>query len=490
MRVLLAGYNVDSDILGEIKEKSGYDKDNLTPETFSAAYARISRDPRPIDEIRQDAREEVERTRKSNKAIIFNLGHSSVAEHAVFNFDIVGLSRYAMEYLEKFRLASFTEKSQRYITLDGNFILPEDVREAGLESEFTAMISKQNALYDKLYDKLREHVFTKHEELAADPKKTSLLEGWAKEDARYVTALATGAQVGMTVNARTLELMLRRFASCPLAEIRELGRNLYDLVEKIAPSIIRYHEANPLDECTYPEIKALASEIVSAKADNADEAEVNLVSFDKDGDDLVGAALLHSSGLASMDECKKVFSSLDDDKKKDLFKASFKNLQLYNSVLREFEYASLLFEVNISAACFGQLKRHRMSSMTVQPYDPSLGIKIPDAIQEIGMQDEFMAVADESASLYSKIKGACPNSAEYILTNAHKRRVLIRTNLRELYHISRLREDAHAQWDIRNISRMMREEAEKVMPLACMLIGGKDVFADVYENVFGAVPTR
>jgi thymidylate synthase ThyX len=117
MKVYLAGYNIDTEVLNDLK-KSGKERKDLTPEVLSAAYARISRDPRPINEIRVDAKNEVERARKSNSSIIFKMGHHSVAEHAVFNFDILGVSRLAMEELEKFRLSSYTEKSQRYITLD------------------------------------------------------------------------------------------------------------------------------------------------------------------------------------------------------------------------------------------------------------------------------------------------------------------------------------------------------------------------------------
>ena len=58
--------------------------DHFTPETLSAAYARISRNPAPIPELRDKARKEVDKARRSNQAIIFGLGHSSVAEHAVF----------------------------------------------------------------------------------------------------------------------------------------------------------------------------------------------------------------------------------------------------------------------------------------------------------------------------------------------------------------------------------------------------------------------
>ena len=38
-------------------------------------------------------------------------------------FDILGCSRLAIEALEWHRLCSYTEKSQRYITLDGDFVV-------------------------------------------------------------------------------------------------------------------------------------------------------------------------------------------------------------------------------------------------------------------------------------------------------------------------------------------------------------------------------
>ncbi len=150
MKVHLAGFNVDTAVLRELEEKTGKRKD-LTPEVLSAAYARISRDSRPINEIRKDAREEVGQVRKSNRTIIFKMGHHSVAEHAVFNLDILGVSRFAMEELEKFRLCSYTEKSQRYITLDKDFVIPEEIKGKPLEKMFVDMIREQNEAYFKLF---------------------------------------------------------------------------------------------------------------------------------------------------------------------------------------------------------------------------------------------------------------------------------------------------------------------------------------------------
>jgi len=392
-----------------------------------------------------------------------------------------------MEELEKFRLCSYTEKSQRYITLDKDFVIPDEIKKTSLEGIFVDMINEQNETYFEFFEKLKKHVFEKHKDLAANPKNHSLLEGWAKEDARYVTALATEAQVGQTINARNLELMLRRFASHPSSEVKNLGRAIYKEITEVAPSIVLFHEENDRDQKTYPELKNSVDDIID-DAGITDDKEVKLVEFTKDGDILVLAALLHTSSNTSYEQCRSLARSLPEDKQKEIFKVAWQNMQFYDSMLREFEYVNLTFNVSLSAACFGQLKRHRMSTITAQAYEPSLGVTIPESIKEIKQESRFQKIIDKTNQVYEKIKREIPLAAPYILTNAHRKRVLIRLNARELYHISRLREDTHAQWDIQNISCAMTDEAKVVMPLAFGLIGGKDKYNEIYKNIFGRLP--
>lgn len=490
MKVYLAGYNVDTQVLSELEEKTGK-RGDLTPEVLSAAYARISRDPRPINEIRKEAREEVEKSRRSNSTIIFKMGHHSVAEHAVFNLDLIGVSRFAMEEVEKFRLCSYTEKSQRYVTLDKDHVVPEAIKGTPLEKKFTDMVHRQNEAYFELLEKLKEHVFSKHSDLAADPKKHNMLEGWAKEDARYITALATESQVGLTINARNLELMLRRFASNTLEEVRTLGKTIFEQIAEVAPSIIIFNEANPRDLNTYPELRKTVSGFTDKIEPNdsfPDGEEVSLVEYTEDADDIIAASLIHVSEGLSYQQCKFIVKNMSVNEKEGLFKAAWRNMQFYDSMLREFEYVNLTYNVVLSSACFGQLKRHRMSTITSQEYDPSLGLTIPENIKEIQMEGYFTDVASRTNEVYDEIKKEVPGVAPYILTNAHRKRILIRLNARELYHVSRLREDAHAQWDIQNVSRDMAEKAKKVMPLTLGFIGGKDRFNDIYQNIFGALP--
>lgn len=492
MEVILAGCNVDYGAISDFA--TGRLKgEQLTPETIAAAYARISRDDRRVDELRALARQEVEKARQSNRNIVFGMGHNSIAEHAVFNFDILNVSRLFVEVLERSRLASYTEKSQRYVLLQDDFVVPPEVREAGLESVFRDAVGEQNDLYHRLYTRLRSYVFKEHPELARDQANNTLLEGWAKEDARYVIALATETQLGMTVNARSLERMIRHLAASSLSEARDCGRRLYEVAVRIAPSLVRYVEPQDYDRLVS---EALAETMVRLRTQTGDiperehggaiaaAEEVKLLGATADADDRVVAALLHSADDLSWEDCRGIVAKMDVREKAEVIKTVCRHMQVYDSVRREFENVALHFELEISASCFAQLKRHRMATITCQEYNPILGFTVPQAICEVGMEQDFRETMARTEAVYYRIKKVVPTAAAYILTNAHRRRVGMKINARELYHIARLRTDQHAQWDIRNIADKMMALGREVMPLTLMLAAGKDNFPSLVARIY------
>lgn len=490
MKIILAGYNLDFETIREFQELRP-EAQNLTPETVSAAYARISRSPKPVDELRALARQEVEKARQSNRNIIFEMGHSSIAEHAVFNIDVIGVSRLLVEEIEKFRLCSYTEKSQRYVLLKDDFVIPEEIREAGLEEIFVSTVRDQNRFYHELYEKLKPYVFEKHKDLAADPANRSMLEGLAKEDARYILSLAIETQLGMTLNARNLELMLRRLVAHPLAEAKEYSRKLYEITKEIAPSLIRYTEATDYDLLTRQalkdKIKVLnkgEQQVRRAVLGEHKDKNVSLVYATPDADDRIIASLIHSSSNFPLSRCLQIGSSMDRREKEGLMKTALRHMKSYDSVLREFENVELHFELIISASCFAQMKRHRLATITCQEYDPSLGVTIPPAIEEIGMDKAFTEVVTQTEKTYEQIEQRTPLAAGYILTNSHRKRISMKINARELYHIARLRGDIHAQWDIRAMTEQMVKLGKSVMPLTLMLATGKDSFASLHNQAF------
>lgn len=129
-----------------------------------------------------------------------------------------------------------------------------------------------------------------------------------------------------------------------------------------------------------------------------------------------------------------------------------------------------------------------MATLTTQKYNPALGVTVPPSIEEIGNKNEYLEMIARTNDVYALFTERLEQGAEYVLTNAHRKRVLFKVNSRELYHISRLREDRTAQWDIRQVVGKMTELAGQVMPLTLLLIGSKDNYSDVYKEVFRRRP--
>ena len=482
MKVILAGYNVDAEILRELKERAQWEADNVTPETLSAAYARISRDSRDIEHLRAESRTATDKARRSNETIIFGLGHASVAEHAVFNLDIVGVSRLAAEAVQQFRLASYTEKSQRYITLDGDFVTPPGITAAGLASLFQETVAFQNECYRRLYAALREHLFQKHAALLTEKNGERTVDGWAKEDARYVVSLATKTQFGMTVNARELEHMLRRLRADQRAEIRALAEAIYREVAALSPSLIKYTTPTAYD-CERPrELRHILAGKTPVDASPA--LLVRLVAHDPDPDATVCAALLFAYGKVPYETAYQRACAMGPEERRSLIRASLSHRACWDRVDRAFETITFTYELIVSATNYAQLKRHRMTTQLVQGYDTVLGVTVPPVIAETGQERLFREAIARTENCFVRIAAAVPDEQEYILTNAHRRRVLMTLNARELYHFAALREDEHAQWDIRETARCMHAAAKTVAPHTFMMLCGKSDFDARCNTVF------
>ena len=506
-------------------------RDNWTPETIAAAYARVSRDPRSVTELRAVARHEVDRARRSNEAIVYGLGHASVAEHVVFNFDVMGLSRLAVETLERRRLASFTEKSQRYILVDEDWVVPAELRGSSAEAAFRALVSEQSSFYRRAHDRLLPAFLAEQASGVTDHDSRRAAQGMAREDARYGLGLATTVQLGLTLNARSLEGLLARCAADSLAEVRDLGKALLEAAGGLAPSLVKHTEPTPYlrearsrlaeavaavasladpttnpaagptsaptsapiaDSTSAPSSDSIPTPIPARTPDPVDaspEGGVRLIGTTPDPDGALVAALLFTGGAGPMERCRALAARLGPQDRRRVAWSHLTPLGPHDAVLREYELVAAEFEVVVSAACYAQLKRHRMATIVPLPYDPGLGVTVPDSVERAGLGEELRRLADRATEVWlaidalarpgeaAPLAGGGRPAAAYALVNAQRRRVLVRMNARELHHFSRLREDAHAQWDIRRVAGRMLALARERMPITLALAGGKDRFA-------------
>lgn len=481
MQINLAGFNIDTDVLEQLlADSSPKARDALTPEVLSAAYARISRAPDSVDALRRKAAEDVAAARVLAEKIVFGYGHASVSEHAVFNFDLIDVSRLAIEAVEHARLCSYTEKSQRYVTFDKDkeeYVIPQEVAESGFEHLFRDFIRETHEQY---------HLILARIEGQERPQG-----GSAQEDARYISTLAVTGQFGMTLNARNLECMVRRLAAHPLAEAREIGKTLFEKAKALAPSLFKYEEPEPF-RAALPKVleQVLRLRVQSGFAASPVEllaGPAALESGESSGDLLILAALIHQTSQAPFEACHHSLGRLTPADRQAFMKQVLAQMDVYSAAPRCFELCDCTFELVVSASCFAQLKRHRMMTLLVQPYDVTLGCTVPPSIEQDSVAlDRFKAIMRAAEALHRKLaRQVNPSVAEYILTQAHRRRVVVKMNARELYAFSRLREDGHAQWEIREIAHALIGMARRTMPLTLALACGKDQFEAWRKQMLG-----
>lgn len=140
-----------------------------------------------------------------------------VIEHAVFMFEIEGISRICSHQLVRHRIASYDQESQRFSAVEKeDFIVPRSIQ------------SHPEAL--KIYEEvLRNSVeaFKKLKELEVP-----------KEDARFVLPQSIGTKLVVTANARSLmHFFFQRTAVQAQWEIRELAELMLKECKRVAPSI-------------------------------------------------------------------------------------------------------------------------------------------------------------------------------------------------------------------------------------------------------------
>jgi flavin-dependent thymidylate synthase len=480
VKVIFSGYNVETEQLKKLNPDS-----NLSPEIFSAAYARISRSHKSIEKLREIARKDLSKARSSNKQIIFEMGHHSVAEHAVYNIDIIGISRLAMEELEKFRLVSYTEKSQRYVTLKGDFTLPEEIRNDPVQELFMDTITIQNNFYKKSYEILKKYTFEKFPELAKTKDNKRLLEGLAKEDARYILSLATQSQAGLTINARNLEYLFRKLSLSKFHEVSQLGQIMYDQAMKITPSIILFPEPSAFEQDI--EQKQIFNNLPRAIRTSS-ENNFEILNYTREGDNKILSAMLVNRSSLQHSQAVNYINNLSRENKTNLFRDFFSNMEFFDKPPREFEIPFITFQAIVSASNFAQLKRHRMATLIENRYRIKYGNTIPKSIIDTGLDREFSEIIKITNRTHNRIKEIDRNAADYILTNSHKRLVIMKMNLRELYHFVRLRQDEHAQWDIRELADKIALKASELFPLSTELLCGKSDFNQKFKTIYNRAP--
>lgn len=142
------------------------------------------------------------------------------------------------------------------------------------------------------------------------------------------------------------------------------------------------------------------------------------------------------------------------------------------------EHVSFTFRVEgVSRALTHQWVRHRLCSFSqrsqryvrenessyIMPHMEYMGNteKRNDAVKK------FVAAMNIAWEAYNQLLdlGVRGEDARYVLPNACETKIVWTANARELRHFFKMRLDKHAQWEIRNMARLMYDEVMAVAPV-------------------------
>lgn len=174
--------------------------------------------------------------------MLTTMGHASPLEHAVFTFGIDGVSRACTHQLVRHRLASFNQKSQRYVNENNfEFVEPDIIAIAPVVNDlfYAAMKNAQNS-YESIKDALMDIGY---------PEKV------AQENARSVLPNACTSSIIITMNVREL-LHFFEVRTCNRAqdEIRAVADEMLKLCYGVSHTLFA-NAGCPCIRCECPEGK-------------------------------------------------------------------------------------------------------------------------------------------------------------------------------------------------------------------------------------------
>jgi thymidylate synthase (FAD) len=186
------------------------------PEYVCAQAGKVCYSPHGLEEIQKRLRNKEYGSFLEN---IIAMGHLSVIEHAAFSFMIEGVSRACTHQLVRHRLASYSQKSQRYVNeKQFEYITPPSVAAVpGLEQAYADFMKRTQEVYDLL-----------------------LRNGIPAEDARFVLPNAAETKIFVSMNGRELlHFFEKRLCRRAQWEIREAAERMLALAKEIAPHMFK-----------------------------------------------------------------------------------------------------------------------------------------------------------------------------------------------------------------------------------------------------------
>jgi thymidylate synthase ThyX len=403
-----------------------------------------------------------EKARAFHEKWVVGYGHASVAEHAVVHLAIENVSIICSKVIEDLRLGSYTEKSTRYVVFDRHsFVEPSELSFGALqiyrdigERLFTTYLD----LIPKVMGALRGRI--PKPEGFSDAAHTVVIRAQACDLLRGLLPAGAKTNIGLTANARAMEMLLSKMFSHPLKEVQATAEAMYQAALQVTPTLVKYASPNPYRENLADAVNQEFRRVYTPPSEGASATmvvtqPVRLVRHDKDALERIALALVyegsdpraHAYGLA--DGLRHASHS----ELEAIVKSSLSGRGPHDSPPRAFESSSITFELMLDYGAYRDLQRHRMLTPATQRLTCRLGFDTPHELADLGLADEYLDAMLTAYTAWEKIAATHPLEAQYAVPLGYRIRTLWTLNLRELFHVIELRSAKQGHPSYRRIAQ-------------------------------------
>jgi thymidylate synthase ThyX len=492
----------------------------VEPEIQAYAMAKYSRSALSMKESLKEIT--AQRAEKFLNTFYFQYGHRSIADLAHIALAIERLSILAAIVVADEQRWDGQERSTRYQDFKrGGYFVPDFSGLEMCELRYRDTIAMLFGEYEALSEQMWRHL-AKQTPRPAEMKPEMYertLRARAFDISRYLLPMATNTSLGQIVNARTLESQIARLLSHTHPEVRHLGELLkraanepaYDVNEmryreliedakayddmwakqlredilkqvRVAPTLVKYAEANPYQMETRRELKQAAAEIMG-HAPVAEARPVELLEDDALEMELA-TTLLYEHCHYPYRQIRERVEALGERRRQEIVELGVKHRGKHDELLRAFNAGQgFRFDILMDIGGYRDMHRHRRCTQIGQEFTTRHGFDTPDEVRAAGvvetyaeaMQRAAVAVEGVAAEMRRDGRDDAEASTQYLIPLGFRKRTLFKMDFAEAVYIADLRTGPGGHMSYRRVAYQMYEAVAKRHPSLAKLFRVHDV---------------
>jgi thymidylate synthase ThyX len=407
------------------------------------------------------------------RRIFTEYGDDSVAQLGGVHLACEQSSNLLTKVLEWGRLAAYLEQSTRYIRYDRplgdrwRYYVPPEIESSQAIAEFHRVMDRLFSTYSRLASDLTsffEKVYPQGMDSIGVWRST--LRAKACDIARGLLPVATMSNVGIFADGQAFESMILRMKSLPLREANDYADLMLTELRRVIPAFMARIDVADKGQATTRYMKdtrealdTLVAQMELPEIQSKSEFSVELIDWDRDGEQRIVADALYASSTCSAAELRRLAERMSATERESVLTAYVgERGNRRHKPGRAFEAANYHFEIVCDYANFRDLQRHRMLTIDWQRITPDHGFSTPEMLTAVGAQEAWVEAIEAASGLYRGLSATHGRDvAQYVLPFASKLRFYLRMNAREAMHFIELRTGKQGHTQYRQVSQRMIE---------------------------------